>query len=280
MSFFADLFSGKSSQRAANDAAAASASYTNTGYSKQRDELGEGFGAADNILSGYEKPGQQAYQQYADSIGVNGADGYGRAKQSFDADPFRAGTQDATQRAIQSMFRRYNPTGQTGQQMTAVGRVGADRYAQDVEGFRSRLAGLGQQGAQFGTARAGNAINQGREMGQSYLGQNNQLGSIENNRIQGVQAAKAQGQSNIMSTAGAVAGLVAAPFTGGASLGMTASSLKGMGGGGGGGGGGNPLMSGFQSMGSGWMQPGGSKAGNWMNGAPTNYGNSWDAWTR
>ena len=277
MGFFGDLFGGKSQQRAANQAAEASAAYTNTGYTKQRDELGRGYGSADTILQGYEKPGQQAYGQYADAIGVNGADGYGRAKQSFDADPFRTGQTDATNRAIQSMFRRYNPTGQTGQQMAAVGRVGSDIYGQQVEGFRSRLAGLGQQGAQFGTARAGNAINQGQEMGQSYLGQNNQLGSIENNRIQGVQAAKAQGQSNIMSTAGAVAGLVAAPFTGGASLGMTASSLKGMGGGGGGG---NPLMSGFQSMGSGWMQPGGSKAGNWMNGAPTNYGNSWDAWTR
>ena len=277
MGFFGDLFGGKSQQRAANDAAAASASYTNTGYTKQRDELGRGYGSADTILSGYEKPGQQAYGLYADSIGANGQGGYGRAMETFNADPFRAGTQDATQRAIQSMFRRYNPGGQTGQQMTAVGRVGADRYAQDVEGFRLRLAGLGQQGVNFGTARAGNAISQSQQEGQSYLGQNNQLGSIENNRIQGVQAAKAQGQSNIMSTAGAVAGLVAAPFTGGASLGMTASSLKGMGGGGGGG---NPLMSGFQSMGSGWMQPGGSKAGNWMNGAPTNYGNSWDAWTR
>ena len=258
MGVLSDLFGGKSGQNAANQAAAASASYTNTGYTKQREELGKGYGTADTILSGYEQPGQQAYGMYADAIGVNGADGYGRAKTAFDADPFRAGTEDATSRAIQSMFRRYNPTGQTGTQMTAVGRVGSDIYGQQVEGFRSRLAGLGQQGAQFGTARAGNAISQGQEMGGSYLGQNNQLGSIEANRIQGVQAAKTQGQNNLMSGIGAIAGLAAAPFTGGASLGLTASSLGKMGGGGGSNMGsgymGNPLMQGYGSPG--WVTMG------------------------
>lgn len=242
MSFFADLFGGKSGQRAANDAAAASASFTNTGYTKQRDELGKGYGSADGILQGYEKPGQQAYGLYADSIGANGQGGYGRAMETFNADPFRSGTQDATQRAIQSMFRRYNPTGQTGQQMTAVGRVGADRYAQDVEGFRSRLAGLGQQGAQFGTARAGNAISQGQDMGGSYLGQNNQLGSIEANRIQGVQAAKNQGMNNLMQGLGFLGNTIISGFAPGAggktAFGNMASAF---------GGGKNPLMNGWQT---------------------------------
>ena len=202
MGFFGDLFGGRSAQRAANDAAEASAGYTNTGYTKQRDEMRRGYGSADTILSGYEQPGKTAYGQYSDSVGVNGAEGYGRAKQSFEADPFLAGQSDATNRAIQSMFRRYNPTGQTGQQMAAVGRVGSDIYGQQVDAYRSRLANLGQQGAQFGQLRANNAINEGQQAGQSYLGQNNQLGSIENNRIQGVQAARAQGQSNIMKTVG------------------------------------------------------------------------------
>lgn len=255
MGFLSDLFGGKSGIKAANQAAEAASAYTNAGYGKQRDELTKGYGQADTILSGYEQPGQQAYGLYADSIGVNGADGYGRAKASFDADPFRAGTQDATNRAIQSMFRRYNPTGQTGTQMAAVGRVGADRYAADVEGFRNRLMGLGSQGAQFGTARAGNAISLGQEMGGSYLGQNNQLANVEQQRIAGVQAAKQQGQNNIMAGIGTVAGLALAPFTGGASLGLTASSLGKMGGGGGGG---NPLMAGYGMQGSGYMGGGSS----------------------
>jgi hypothetical protein len=259
MGFFGDLFGGKSQQRAANQAAEASAAYTNTGYTKQRDELGRGYGSADTILQGYEKPGQQAYGQYADAIGVNGADGYGRAKQSFDADPFRTGQTDATNRAIQSMFRRYNPTGQTGQQMAAVGRVGSDIYGQQVEGFRSRLAGLGQQGAQFGTARAGNAINQGQEMGQSYLGQNNQLGSIENNRIQGVQAAKAQGQSNIMKTVGGAAQLAMmgfAPVPGAGDATAFGNIAKMFSGGNGQptpSGGQNALMSGYAPQGAGYV---------------------------
>lgn len=243
MSFLADLFGGKSGQRAANDAAAASAAYTNTGYTRQREELGKGYGAADTILQGYEQPGQQAYGLYADAIGVNGADGYGRAKTAFDADPFRAGQQDATQRAIQSMFRRYNPSGQTGTQMAAVGRVGSDIYGQQVDGFRSRLAGLGQQGAQFGTARAGNAISQGQEMGGSYLGQNNQLGSIEANRIQGVQAAKNQGMNNLMQGLGFIGGAALSGFAPGAggktAFGNMASAF--------GGGPRNRLMGGWQT---------------------------------
>lgn len=243
MGFLDDLIKGKSGQRAANDAAAASAAYTNTGYSKQREELGKGYGTADTILSGYEQPGQQAYGMYADAIGVNGADGYGRAKTAFDADPFRAGQTDATNRAIQSMFRRYNPSGQTGTQMAAVGRVGSDIYGQQVEGFRSRLAGLGQQGAQFGTARAGNAISQGQEMGGSYLGQNNQLGSIEANRIQGVQAAKNQGMNNLMQGLGFIGGAALSGFAPGAggktTFGNMASAF--------GGGAKNPLMGGWQT---------------------------------
>lgn len=216
MAFFADLFGGKSGIKSANEAAAAQTSYTNEGYGKQRENLTQGYGQADTILSGYEKPGQQAYGQYADSIGVNGAEGYGRAKQGFDADPFRAGQADATGRAINAMFRRYNPTGQTGTQMAAVGRVGSDIYGSQVADYRNRLMGLGQQGAQFGTARAGNAVSQGQEVGQSYLGQNNQLGSIEANRLGGIQQARTQGMNNLMQGLGFLGGAAISGFAPGA----------------------------------------------------------------
>ena len=219
----------KSAMSAADQAAAAQAEYTNAGYGKQREELGKGYTAADTILSGYEKPGQQAYSQYADSIGVNGLDGYGRAMTSFNADPFRAGTQDATQRAIQSMFRRYNPTGQTGQQMTAVGRIGADRYAGDVDAYRNRLMGFGTQGAQFGMQRATNSIGQGQEMGQSFLGQNNALANVETQRLGNRQAASNQFMDNIFKIGGTALGIA----TGGSGRS-------------------NPLMQGY---GSGYMGP-------------------------
>lgn len=234
MGFLTDLIHGKSGQNAANEAAESSAAYTNAGYKRQREELGKGYSSADAILTGYEQPGKAAYGQYADSIGVNGADGYGRALTNFNADPFLAGQQDATQRAIQSMFRRYNPTGQTGVQAAAVGRVGSDIYGQQVDAYRSRLAGLGSQGAQFGTARAGNAISQGQETGNSWLGQNNQLASIENNRISGVQAAKNQGMNNLMQGLGFIGGAALSGFAPGAG-GKTAFGNMG-----------NALMGGFR----------------------------------
>jgi len=216
-------------KNAANQAAEASAHYANTGANAQRENITQGYSAAQGRLDPYAKQAQAGFNDYADSIGVNGDAGYKTAFAKFNNDPFRAGQSDATSRAIQSMFRRYNRTGQTGTQMTAVGRVGSDIYGQQVADYRNRLMGMGGQGVQIAGQQAGWDISKGQEIGNSHLQQQNTLGSIENNRIAGNQAANNQFMNSILGLGGTVLGMAAAPFTGGASLGMSANSMRGMG---------------------------------------------------
>lgn len=96
-------------------------------------------------------------------------------------------------------------------------------------------------------------------------GQNMQIASQNLDRRQALYNAqaqmKAQRKQNIMKAITSVAGIVAAPFTGGLSLGLTAGAMGGEGGGGGGGGGMPSLTTssgavnyggqGFQSVGHG-----------------------------
>jgi len=253
MGFLDDLFGGSSGKKAANAAADYAAGQTRTGYNQFRGQVGGGYDQADSILSGYEKPGQAAYGMYADSIGANGVEGYGRAKSSFDADPFLAGSDEANNRLLRSQFGKYNAQGMgdSGVSRAALSLTNSQMYDKRVADFRNRLMGLGSQGAQFGQARAGNMVQRGQDIGGSYLGEANQLSNIENGRQQGIYQAKQAGANNIMKAAGMVAGLAAAPFTGGASL---------------------------AAMGP--LSAGGSRMGNALAGAPSNYGQSWDAWTR
>lgn len=218
MGFFRDLFGGASGKRAANAGADAASAYTNSGYGNYRDNVGQGYDKADSILSGYEAPGKQAYSQYADAIGANGAGGYQNALANFNADPFRQGQADAASRAIRSTFRRYNAQGMgnSGTAGAAVGRVGSDIYGQQVADYRNRLMGLGQQGAQFGTARASNAIGRGEAMGGSYVNQNNALANIEQQRQQSIYGAQQAGMNNLMKGLGAIGGMAISGFAPGA----------------------------------------------------------------
>lgn len=236
MSFLADLFGGKSGQKAANEAAAAQRASTQQAYAGARQQSGQGYDTADSILSGYEQPGKQAYSLYGDAIGLGGADGYGRAKAIFDADPFTAGEQAYVDRQNKAQFNRYNAQGMgnSGANRAASALANATRYGQRVEDFRNRLMGMGQQGAQFGMQRAGNAVDRGNTFAGYDIAEHTGYGNIEANRISQVQAAKTQGQNNLMKGIGTLAGLAAAPMTGGTSLiGMGANKLMaGMGGGG------------------------------------------------
>jgi len=218
MGFFGDLFGGSSGKKAANAGAEAASAYTNSGYNSYRDNATKGYGQSDSILSGYEQPGKQAYSQYADSIGANGAQGYQNALSNFNADPFRQGQDDATARAVRDTYRRYNGQGMgnSGTAGAAVGRVGSDIYGSQVADYRNRLMGLGQQGAQFGQQRAQNAIGQGEAIGGSYIGQNNQLAGIEQQRQQNIYQAQQGGMNNILKGLGFVGSAAMSGFAPGA----------------------------------------------------------------
>lgn len=206
MSFFANLFGGKSGKEAANAAAAAQQA-ANT---QARGDLTTGFSQARSRINPLMQTSQRGFDAYNDAIGVNGAEGYGRAKSTFDADPFRAGEQDATNLAIRDTFRRYNSRGMgnSGASGAAVGRVGAERYGQQVADYRTRLAGAGSLAPQLATTMAGFDTGEGAALS----GNSMNVGNIEANRLMQIEQAAAQGRSNLLGTIGAGANLLMAGF--------------------------------------------------------------------
>jgi hypothetical protein len=231
MGFFGDLFGGKSGVNAANNAAAAQQA-ANT---QARGDITTGYTSAQGRISPYAQQGQQASTMYNDAIGVNGSSGYQNALANFNNDPFRQGQADATGRAIQSTFRRYNGSGMgnSGTAGAAVGRVGSDIYGSQVADYRNRLQGAGQQG--FQAAQLQSNLDTGQ--GNALSGNSTNVGNIEANRLMQGEQARAAGRGNIMSAVGGAANLLMAGFApgvGGASAFGNMSSMLGGGGGGGG----------------------------------------------
>lgn len=190
MGFFDGLTGGK--QR--DDYAAGHSKFrdtTNQFGSYGRTALAGGYQDAKSRYQPYGQIGQQGrddYDLYRKSIGLEGADGYNDAYGVFEADPFRDYRNQNVSNAIRDNFRRYNAGGManSGQNMLATGRIGAEYAQRDVDDFRNRLMGAGQYGTQIGygadSALAGldygygrdianNYTNQGNALAQSYLGQ-------------------------------------------------------------------------------------------------------------
>jgi len=156
-----------------------------------RQALRRGYDQAQERYEPYSQLGQQGrndYDLYRKSIGLEGADGYNDAYGVFEADPFRDYRNQNVSNAIRDNFRRYNAGGlaNSGQNMLATGRIGAEYAQRDVDDFRNRLMGAGRYGTQIGygadSALAGldygygrdianNYTNQGNALAQSYLGQ-------------------------------------------------------------------------------------------------------------
>jgi hypothetical protein len=209
MGFFSFL-SGKSGVNAANQAAEAQ----QAANARARGDITSGYTAAQGRISPYAEGGQRGFNAYNDAIGVNGAEGYGRAKANFDADPFRAGENEYTNILTRNMFRRYNGQGMgnSGSSGAAVARVGAERYGQQVADYRNRLAGAGQMGwnaAQYGA-------NLDTNQGQALSGNSQNVGNIEANRVMQGYQARQQGFNNALGLIGGAGNLLMAGFAPGA----------------------------------------------------------------
>ncbi len=214
MSFFKNLFGGASGVKAANQAAEAQAAAN----AAARTDITGAYGRAQGRINPLMGTAQRGFDAYQDSIGVNGGDGYGRAFSNFNADPFRAGEQDATNIAIRDTFRRYNSRGMgnSGASGAAVGRVGAERYGAQVADYRNRMAGAGSLAPQLAQFQAG--LDTGE--GQALSGNSMNVGQIEANRLMAGYQAKQQGMNNLLSGLGFLGGAAItgfAPTAGGAS---------------------------------------------------------------
>lgn len=165
---FLDSFFGKSQKRDISAANADATAMVNKGYGQARGETNTGYDQAFGYIDPYVQSGGKASQLYDDAIGLGN---YDNALTAFNADPFRAGMQESAGREADRLFRRYNPTGQTGTSQLAVTRMMGDRYAQDVGDFRNRLMGRAGQGQQFAQLGAGLSTERGNALAGLSTGQ-------------------------------------------------------------------------------------------------------------
>ena len=126
--------------------------------------LRSGAAEAQGYLEPFARGGQDAFNLYRDATGAGGEEGYARAFENFEANPFREFANQETANALRDVYRRYHGAGMgdSGVSRLAVGRTAGQFARQDVEDYLRRLAGLGQTGVGV----AGNQANIAQSTGQ------------------------------------------------------------------------------------------------------------------
>jgi len=220
MSFFANLFGGKSGKNAANAAAEAQ----QAANARARTDITDGFTSAQGRVQPYAEAGRRGFNLYNDAIGVNGEAGYKNALTNFNADPFLAGQDDAAARGLRSTFRRYNSQGMgnSGASGAAVARYAGDDYARRVADYRNRLMGAGQGGQQMAQFQSGLDTQQG----QMLSGNSMNTGNIEAQRLANIYQAQQQGMNNLLGMVGGIGNFALAGFAPGAKGGTAFGNMR------------------------------------------------------
>ena len=175
MGFFSDFFGG-SQRRDLRRSKRASDAALSQGY----EDAQSGYDQAFDMLSPYAERGKQGFDTYSQALGLGTPDQRDVAQSLYFDDPaFQRVTEDRSNRLLRQMNARGGAY--TGKAALAGARVGVEGY----NDWLNRMAGLGQQGAQFtgqqaairtgqgdlaygyGATRAGNEVSFGNAMAQS-----------------------------------------------------------------------------------------------------------------
>lgn len=207
MGFFSDLFG--SSQR--NDYAQAAAQMQSDiagANKKAMSTLDTGLTKASEFYQPFRQQGLAGFNQYADAVGVNGAEGYNRAFQNFNADPFAAGAQDASNNALGRMFRQYNARGMgdSGAARLATSRAASEQYNQRVSDYRNRLMGLGQQGYDASNVLGNLTYGNAGQKASIQAGQGQQMAQITGNLANATAQSRTAGVNNVLGLVGNLGG--------------------------------------------------------------------------
>lgn len=210
MGFFSDLF-GKSQRNDYAQAAEQMQAQIAGANKKAIGTLDSGFNAASEYYKPFQQAGLKGFNLYGDAIGANGAEGYGRAFQTFNQDPFAAGAQDASNNALLKLLRQYNARGMgdSGASRLATSRVASEQYNQRVNDFRNRLMGFGQQGYDAAGALGNLTYGNAGAKASIQAGQGQQLAQITGNLANATAASRTAGVNNILGLVGNVAGTAA-----------------------------------------------------------------------
>jgi hypothetical protein len=202
MSFF-DSFFGKAQQRDLSNANQQAQGYINQYGQQSRDAYAAGAKEAQGYFSPWSESGRRGQSAYEDSLGLNGEAGGKNALAMYQAgrNPYLQYEQDMAQRG---MDRAANARGSvnSGANALAVARARQDMGYQDYSNWQGRLQGIGQQGYQADTQRAGIAQNAGQYQAESLSGQGQQLAGNAINYGNALAASRTTGINNLINVAG------------------------------------------------------------------------------
>jgi len=185
--FFGDLFdsfTGKSQLREGEAGFRAAASDLKRGRRRARGEYTGGRDAALAYIDPYIQSGGRAQNLYTGSIGARGSEGYREAYEAYEGDPFRAGSDAATENALRRVFSSYNSRGMgdSGASRLGVARAGMERYDQRRDLWQNRLMQAGQAGQQAAQYGAGLQYDTGNRLGDLEYGYAQQRATNNLNR--------------------------------------------------------------------------------------------------
>lgn len=206
-----DAFTGKAQAKDIKRANAEATGYINQGFDKAENAVGEARTAAQGYFQPYGQSGVRYNALLEDALGMNGADGGGRAMTAYRSasNPYLDYQQNETENAL---MRSFNARGQSnsGASAAAAAKARMGLGYQDYQGWLDRVGqqqgqgvqvagqqagieqGYGQQRADLATGRAGtlagNAVNYGNAMAATRgVGINNLL-SLVGTGIKGYSA--------------------------------------------------------------------------------------------
>lgn len=179
----------------------------NTGYDTARGDVSAGYDRAiaaqndylqrtGNILNPYLQHGQQAGDQYANYMGLNGE---GARQSAIDA--YRATnplTSEVDDRANEETLRALNSRGITGgREALAVTRSAQQRGEDRLNGYLNRLQGMYQSGQNAAGQLAGYTDATGQRIGGYESGRGTTLGTLEASRGTGLSNLAMQNGGNL-----------------------------------------------------------------------------------
>lgn len=203
MSGFFDSFFGKSQARDLAAGNAQAQGFINQGAEQSRNAYAAGAKEAQGYYQPWSESGRRGQTAYEDSLGLNGAAGgqnaltmYGNAR-----NPYLQYEQDMAQRGLD---RAANARGNLNSGMNALAAARARQGLgyQDYSNWQNRLMGVGQQGFQADSARAGIAQQAGQYNADSYSGQGQQLAGNAINYANALAQSRNTGVNNLLQLAG------------------------------------------------------------------------------
>lgn len=210
-------FLGKDSARAAEQLGQRNAATINNGYGVADGYAKTGFDQSMGYIQPFADASRRGYDMYADSYGINGAEGSSRAYGAYKADPFNAHSNQVASNQLGELFRKYHAQGMgnSGTSALAIGRAGLDAEDRRIADWRGGLGQFANQGVQLAGQQAGMTTGYYDGAANRALGRASALTGNDTQATMAANNARMSGMNNLGSLLGTVGGAAMRYGTGG-----------------------------------------------------------------